>query len=115
MTLDRISQRNLELVEPIFKDTEGSTLISVLDGCVTPMGSRLIREWILRPLIDKKNIEKRLDAVEAFTNDQMTMIETREALQCVKDIERIITRLNRFHSQLADDTKLRRLKTPHGY
>ena len=108
MTLDRISQRNLELVEPIFKDSKGSTLISVLDTCVTPMGSRLIREWILRPLIDKKGIEDRLDAVEAFVNDQMTMMEIRESLQCVKDIERIITRLNQGSANAREVLTLQR-------
>ena len=108
MTVDRISQRNLELVEPIFKDSKGSTLISVLDECITPMGSRLIREWILRPLIDKKKIEDRLDAVEAFTNDQMTMIEIREALQSVKDVERIITRLNQGSANAREVLTLKR-------
>ncbi|MCM8529640.1 MAG: DNA mismatch repair protein MutS [Lentisphaeraceae bacterium] len=94
MTLDKISQRNLEIVEPIFKDSKGSTLLSVLDDCVTPMGSRLLREWLLRPLIKKKRIEERLDSIECFVNDQITTLELREALQNVKDIERIITRLN---------------------
>jgi DNA mismatch repair protein MutS len=94
MTLDRISQKNLELVEPIFKDSKGSTLLSVLDDCVTPMGSRLLREWILRPLINKTKIEDRFDAVEAFSKDQITTLELREALQNIRDIERIVTRLN---------------------
>lgn len=94
MILDRISQKNLELVEPIFKDSKGSTLLSVLDTCVTPMGSRLMREWILRPLICQKSIEKRLDTVESLHKDQITLLELRESLQAVKDIERIITRLN---------------------
>ena len=94
MILDRISQRNLELVEPIFKDSKNSTLISVLDKCISPMGSRLMREWILRPLINKDRIDERLDSVEAFYQDQLTLQELRECLSGVKDIERIITRMN---------------------
>ena len=94
MMLDKISQRNLEIAEPIFKDSKDSTLLSVLDKCITPMGSRLLRDWLLRPLLDKAKIEDRLDSIECFVNDQITTLEIREALQNVKDIERIVTRLN---------------------
>ena len=61
MIVDRISQRNLELVEPIFADGKGNTLMSVLDETVTPMGTRLLREWILRPLRSKAAIDERLN------------------------------------------------------
>ena len=61
MTLDSISQRNLELVEPMFGNRE-STLLHVLNQTSTPMGSRLMREWILRPLYNREQINERLDA-----------------------------------------------------
>ena len=108
MILDRISQRNLELVEPIFKDSKNSTLISVLDKCISPMGSRLMRDWILRPLIDKKQIEDRLDTVESFYLDQLTLQELRECLTGVKDIERIITRMNVGSANARDILVLKR-------
>ena len=94
MVIDRVSQRNLELVEPLFSDSQSPTLISVLDQTITPMGSRLIHEWILRPLLDIGEIEARLDAIGSFVQDQLLLLELREALKAVKDLERIISRLN---------------------
>ena len=94
MIVDRVSQRTLELVEPIFRDSKNSTLISVMDECVTPMGSRLLREWLLRPLTNIDRITQRQDTLSAFTSDQMLLQELRESLRTVRDIERIITRLN---------------------
>ena len=94
MVLDRISQRNLELVEPIFANSTASTLLSVLDHTVTPMGGRMLREWILRPLRDPQQIEKRLDAVEGLVTDPLLLSELHEALDAVRDLERTIVRLN---------------------
>jgi len=94
MVLDRISQRNLELVEPIFSDARGATLLSVLDRTVTPMGARLLREWILRPLRRCDRIRARQDGVEAFVRDPILLAEIREALAAVRDLERTIVRLN---------------------
>lgn len=94
MIVDRITQRNLELVEPIFSDAKDSTLLSVLDRTVTPMGSRLLREWILRPLRSKTRIEERLDAVQDLFSNPMTLSELRELLTRVRDLERVIARLN---------------------
>ena len=94
MIVDRITQRNLELVEPIFSDAKDSTLLSVLDRTVTPMGSRLLREWILRPLRSKARIEERLDAVQDLFCNPMTLSELRELLTRVRDLERVIARLN---------------------
>jgi DNA mismatch repair protein MutS len=91
MTIDRVSQRNLELVEPLFAENKNATLLSVIDKTSTPMGGRLIREWILRPLMDQEQIDARLDAV---SDDHMLMVELREALAAVRDIERTISRLN---------------------
>ncbi|NLF18353.1 MAG: DNA mismatch repair protein MutS [Lentisphaerae bacterium] len=93
MILDRISQRNLELVEPIFAEARGSTLISVLDRTVTPMGARLLREWVLRPLCRLEPIRERQEAVAIFAGEPMLLGELREALGAVKDIERTVVRI----------------------
>ncbi len=93
LTIDRISQRNLELVEPIFSDGKDNTLISVLDYTITPMGARLLREWILRPLRSKPAIEARVDAVDELFQGQMTLCEIRELLARVRDLERVLARL----------------------
>jgi len=92
--LDRISQRNLELVDPIFADGKDNTLISVLDQTITPMGARLLREWVLRPLKSKPAIEARLDAVEDLVRQPMLLSELRETLAAVRDLERTVTRLS---------------------
>ena len=94
MIVDRISQRNLELVEPIFADSKENTLISVLDRTITPMGARLLREWVLRPLRSVQKIEARLSAIEELTLQPMALQEFRELLGRVKDLERVIARLN---------------------
>lgn len=94
MELDSISQRNLELVEPMFGSNRQGTLLHVLDQTVTPMGGRLLRDWIMRPLFSKEAITARLDAVESFKDDPLTMAETRELIGSVRDLERIIARLN---------------------
>lgn len=97
MTVDRISQRNLELVDPIFADGaygKGNTLLSVLDNTITPMGARMLREWILRPLRSKPAIDARLDAIEEMVSAPMLLSEARELLARVRDLERVIARLN---------------------
>ena len=94
MVIDRISQRNLELVEPIFADSKNNTLFSVLNETITPMGTRLLREWILRPLRSKVVIDERLDAIDALLASPLTLAELRETLTAVRDVERVISRLN---------------------
>ncbi|MCQ2397260.1 MAG: DNA mismatch repair protein MutS [Lentisphaeria bacterium] len=93
LILDRISQRNLELVEPIFNGEKNNTLLSVLDETVTPMGARLLREWILRPLKELKPIEERLSAVEDLHDHPMLLAEVRDILNAIRDLERTVTRL----------------------
>ncbi|MFA6713918.1 MAG: DNA mismatch repair protein MutS [Victivallaceae bacterium] len=94
LELDSISQRNLELVEPMSGGGKMNTLLGVLDKTVTSMGCRLLRDWILRPLFRKDGITARLDAVEVLRDDPLTLAELRETIGPVRDIERIITRLN---------------------
>lgn len=94
MELDAISQRNLELVEPMFGSDKSVTLLGTLDKTNTPMGGRLLRDWILRPLYDKMEIDRRLDAVEVLRDDPLTLAEIGETLGVVRDLERITGRLN---------------------
>jgi len=93
MILDRISQRNLELVDPIFADAKSATLFSVLNRTQTPMGGRLLRDWLLRPLRDPQAIGRRLDAVEHLVGDPLLLSEVRETLTGVRDLERTVVRL----------------------
>ena len=93
LVLDRVSQRNLELVEPIFTGEKNNTLLSVMDETVTPMGARMLREWMLRPLNKLRHIVERQDAVDDLFSHPMLLAELREMLAAIRDIERTITRL----------------------
>ncbi|MDD5697293.1 MAG: DNA mismatch repair protein MutS [Victivallaceae bacterium] len=94
LELDSISQRNLELVETIFGGDKANTLLGILDRTSTAMGGRLLRDWILRPLYERDRITARLDAVEALRDDPLTLAELRETIASIRDLERIIARLN---------------------
>ena len=97
LVLDPVSVRNLELLSPIFteeaKSTGPTTLIAALDSTVTGMGARLLRSWILRPLIDEQPIEARLDAVEHLLKQTVVRGEIRKELRGIQDLERITSRI----------------------
>ena len=93
LILDRISQRNLELVEPLFTGEKNNTLLSVLDETITPMGARLLREWMLRPLRSRSEILRRQEAVSNLVEKPMLLGEIRDALTAIRDLERTVTRL----------------------
>ena len=91
MALDEMTRRNLELVESLRgagSGTEG-TLLSVLDRTQTPMGARLLRQWILAPLTARETIEARLDAVAGLFADNITREALRTAISRVRDVERL--------------------------
>lgn len=94
LVLDRSSIINLELFSTIRDhDTKGS-LLSVLDQTKTPMGGRLLKAWIKKPLIEKKQIEKRLDAVAELTQDTDFAHNISLLLEQIPDIERTLSRLS---------------------
>ena len=88
MPLDEMTRRNLELVESMRSAETSGTLLSVLDRTLTPMGARLLRQWLLAPLVDRAAIEARHDAV-ATLGDALIRSALREALDGVRDIERL--------------------------
>jgi len=97
LVLDPVSVRNLELLNPIFTDDGGrvgpTTLIAALDVTVTGMGARLLRSWMLRPLIDPEAIEARLNAVTHLVQQTMVRGEIRKELKGILDLERITSRV----------------------
>src|SRR5437870_1729299 len=94
LPLDDRTRRNLELVEPLRVEPgrKGTTLLDVLDRTMTPMGARLLRRWLLAPLIDPAMINARLDAVEVLVGDARGRERLREALDGVRDLERLAGR-----------------------
>ncbi|ANF34246.1 DNA mismatch repair protein MutS [Borrelia turicatae] len=93
MFLDDVTQINLELVKNNNDLTSCYSLYSVLNDCKTPMGKRLLREYILNPLLDIVAINNRLDHVEFLNNNINLSMKLRDILSNVWDIERIISRL----------------------
>src|SRR5438477_1682996 len=102
LVLDPVSARNLELLTPIFSDDSGknvpTTLVATLDVTVTGMGARLLRSWILRPLIDRIAIEERLDAVAHFVQQTVVCGEIRKELRGIQDLERLTSRITLGHA-----------------
>ena len=94
LVLDAVTVRNLELIEPLFAGTDaGVTLFRSIDAAVTPMGKRLLRAWLLRPSLDLREINTRLDAVEGGVKDLVAREELRRALDGVLDLERLLSRV----------------------
>ena len=94
MILDSSTRRNLELCETLREKNKKGSLLWVLDKTKTAMGARLLRKYIEQPLIDKKEITERLDAVEELKNNAITREELREYLNPVYDMERLISRIS---------------------
>ena len=89
MPLDEMTRRNLELVESLRGGGTDGTLLEVLDATQTPMGARLLRQWLLAPLTSRALIEARHDAVSLFVGDGIGRAALRDALDGVRDVERL--------------------------
>ncbi len=92
LPLDEMTRRNLELVAPLRAGPGGTTLLDVLDRTLTPMGARLLRRWLLAPLVDPAAINARLDVVDVLAADPRGRDRLREALDGVRDLERLAGR-----------------------
>jgi DNA mismatch repair protein MutS len=87
--IDAVTRRNLELTQTARDKSFRGSLLWVLDRTRTSMGSRLLKQWLLQPLLDAKLIEKRLDAVDELFNNGLLRSELGEGLKKVFDIERL--------------------------
>ncbi len=89
MLLDEMTQRNLELIDPLRTGEEGGTLIEVLDDSATSMGARLLRQWMLRPLVAPEPIWRRQEAVSELFERRELRVALRDQLRRIQDIERL--------------------------
>lgn len=94
MPLDENTLRNLEIFYTQKEGKSEGSLFAVIDETVTSMGGRLLRRWMLSPLINKKQIDERLNKVEAVKNSPITMRNIRELLSGICDIERLIGKIS---------------------
>ncbi len=92
MALDPATRRNLELTESISGQARGS-LLNVIDQTQTAMGARLLRTWLNQPLLDRADLEERLDRVQGFFDDGLARASLRDALKPVPDLERLTNRI----------------------
>ncbi len=93
MLLDSATRRNLELTETLREKQKRGSLLWVLDKTKTAMGGRLLRSMLEQPLIDKAEMEKRLDAIEELNRDSVSRDEIREYLNPVYDLERLLSKV----------------------
>ncbi len=107
LVLDAATQRNLELVHNRHDGSKKGTLFAVLDKAVTPMGSRMIKKWITRPLIKHEHIAKRQQVIELFIKELPLVQQLSEYLKELGDIERVIGRIALRRAQLPDYVALK--------
>lgn len=94
MLLDSSTRRNLELAETLREKQKRGSLLWVLDKTKTAMGARTLRSYLEQPLIDKSEMEERLDAVELLCKDSVTRDEIREYLNPIYDLERLLSKIS---------------------
>ena len=106
--LDAVALQSLELFEPrAVHGHEDATLVGVLDETACALGSRKLKDWLRRPLLDRDRIESRLDAVEEWTELVRARETVHDLLRDVYDVERLISRVARGRANARD---LRSLK-----
>jgi len=98
MVLDAETRRNLELTETIRTGKTQGSLLGLLDMTSTPMGGRLLHQWVSKPLLDVAQIQKRLDAVEFFFKNGLMRTEALDALDDFDDLERLTNRVISGHA-----------------
>ena len=93
MVLDAVSFRNLEIVANLRGGTAAGSLFDAVDMTITPMGKRLLKKWLSYPLLDKAEIERRLDGVEEFSQTLIGRTEIRKKLKYFADLARLNSKI----------------------
>ncbi len=107
MVLDAATRRNLELTETLREGRVEGSLLGVLDHTVTPMGKRLLRQWVGKPLLDVAHIRQRQEGVAFFFEHGLLRAELRQALKPLADLERLTNRVLSGHAQPRDLVAMR--------
>ncbi len=107
LLLDAATQKNLELIKNAQDGSSKGTLFAVVDKAVTPMGSRMIKKWLVRPLVKQRAIEQRFDVVAALSGDVTVLQQLQQLLSQIGDIERIVGRIALKRAPVHDYSSLR--------
>ena len=94
MIIDSSTRRNLELTETLREKQKRGSLLWVLDKTKTAMGARMLRSFIEQPLVKRKDIEERLDAIDELNHNVITREEMREYLDAIYDLERLMGKVS---------------------
>ena len=108
MWLDDLSFQNLEIIKNIRTGSGQGTLLGIIDNTVTAMGGRLLKRWLRYPLVNVKEIESRLDAVQEAKNSLHIRRSIIECLKSVYDLERLGSKISMGHSNAKDLVALKR-------
>ena len=106
--LDDLSFQNLEIIRNIQTGSRKGTLLGIIDRTVTAMGGRLIKRWLRYPIVNTKEIESRLDAVQEAKNNFHIRTSIRECLKSVYDLERLGSKISMGHTNARDLIALKR-------
>ena len=106
--IDAFTKRNLEITETLRLSNKSGSLLWLMDKCNTAMGSRMLHKWIDKPLVDKAQINQRLDFVSAFNKNYIIKEDIKASFKNVYDLERIITRISSGTANAKDLVWLRR-------
>jgi len=109
LLLDPATQKNLDIVANGFDGSKKNSLVTCMDYAVTPMGSRMIRRWLLRPLVDKAIIAQRHDAIEFLLSHPMLLSEMKLLLEQFGDLQRIVGRIALYKASIKDYIQLGRI------
>ncbi len=107
MVLDAATRRNLELTETLREGRVAGSLLGVLDHTVTPMGKRLLRQWVGKPLLDVERIRRRQESVAFLYEHGLLRAELRQALKPLADLERLTNRVLSGYAQPRDLVAIR--------
>ena len=107
LMLDAATQKNLELFKNSNDSTRSNTVLEVIDRSSTPMGSRMIKKWLARPLVSIPAIEHRQDAINALKTSLSSRTRLRELLGTMGDVERVIGRIGLWRAVINDYRMLR--------
>jgi DNA mismatch repair protein MutS len=102
MVIDEVTKKNLELTQSLFEQGKRGSLFWVLDETITLMGSRTLKQWLNYPLMDVKEIERRLEGVSELKEKKIERKQLRESLGGIQDIERLTSRIFLGHANARD-------------
>ncbi|SCV00412.1 LAME_0G09538g1_1 [Lachancea meyersii CBS 8951] len=106
LVLDGITLQNLEIFGNSFDNTDKGTLFKLLNRAITPMGKRMLKKWVIHPLLQKYEIEQRLDSVDLLLNNIDLRETLEDSLSVLPDLERLLARIHSGNLKIRDFNKV---------